>query len=96
MEKSCRKYAPKASFFLGGGGFIFKWGRVPHGGASVLKRGVSKKIIGWGGLPPHAPHYGKPCNEYPFLVILGFRGSFWVGQEVGGVSQNHVGLKTFP
>ena len=37
-------------------GFIFKWGRVPHGEASILVGSFQKKIGRWGGaslgLPP--------------------------------------------
>ena len=58
-----------------GGGFIFKWGGLPHGGASVLGGGRGfKKNHKMGG---SMPHYGKPCSVpvsffYPFCfpVIL--------------------------
>ena len=56
--------------FSDGGGFIFKWGVTPHGGASVLiGEGVSKKIVGWAGGAPHAPLFptmGNPghCREH--------------------------------
>ena len=47
---------------MGGGGLFFRWGAsllsegrgVHHGGASVLMRGFSEKIVGLR-VPPHAP-----------------------------------------
>ena len=61
-------FSREGFFQMGWGGFIFKWGGVPHGVASVLVGGGFEKICKMGGMPPcppRSPHYGKPCPPHP-------------------------------
>ena len=45
----------RGACFSDGGGFIFKWEVCPIGGITFDGGGGSKKVIGWGGHPPHGP-----------------------------------------
>ena len=56
------EYALKGALFFNGGGSSFLSGRVSHGGASALIRGLLKKIMGWGGIPLWNPPPVPPSH----------------------------------
>ena len=56
-------------FSDGGGDLIFKWGGAPWGGIGFDdgRRGVSKKIVGWEGVPPMpSPLWETLLGHYAF------------------------------